>query len=295
MLVAVFGDTHGNLDVMYMLARQFEERTGFLLSWVIQVGDFGFWPTLSEVDRLTVRHANALGVDPIGDFHKYVEDGNRAPYKTLVIRGNHEDQLFLMGHERRLQEEHPEDYFNRYVEVAPNIFYLPDGHVVSLEGTRIAGLGGAFSHKTWRNWDYWDPGRQEETTTKYKETRPGIGQQTVRYKEKRRLTHMTRDRWERLMGEQFDVLLTHDAPAGIGIVGSANAPIPDEEKTEKIYGEFGVPYLRELIETVQPRLVFSGHWHQLRKRQYGNSKATVLGATGTSPVSHDTCMEVVEL
>lgn len=295
MLTAFFGDTHGNLNVMYAMAAAWEKRTGLTLDLIVQVGDFGFWLSEDTVDTMTRKHAeraneqarkSALGTirAVCGDYPEYVLGEQTVPTPTLVIRGNHEDQEYLMQLEKRLEQQHPEDYLTRTIEMVPNMFYLPDGHVVDWEGVKFGALGGNFSIRTWENWDYWDEARHKR----------------LRYGEKRRLNHFTRDRAEALRREEMDVLLFHDAPTGLDLVGSSSFVPPADEATEKIYNQLGCPFLTELVEDIKPKMVFCGHWHQFRKKgfninKHGNpeTQVYVLNQTGVPP-SHD-CMEVVEL
>lgn len=287
MLVAFFGDTHGNLDTMYAMASAWQERTGFTLDLIVQVGDFGFWLAEDTVDTMTRKHAErsneqrkAKGEEVraiCGDYPSYILGEQTVPIPTLVIRGNHEDQEYLMHLEKQLETIYPEDYLTRTIEMVPNMFYLPDGHVVDWNGVKFGGLGGNFSIKTWENWDYWDEARNKR----------------LRYGEKRRLNHFTRDRAEALRREEMDVLLLHDAPTHMGLQGAAGLKLPEDEMTEKIYQQFGCPYLTELIEDIQPRYAFCGHWHQFRRKKLGDTQVTVLNQTGIPP-AHD-CMEVIEL
>jgi len=287
MLVAVFGDTHGNINTMYSVAIEWEKRTGLDLDLVVQVGDFGFWLSDDTVDRMTRRHAERSNekrrahgkeaVEICGDYFQYILREQNAPIPTLVIRGNHEDQEYLMGLEKQLETEHPEDYLTRAIEVVPNIHYLPDGHVVNWNGVRFGGLGGCFSVRTWENWNYWDKARWKR----------------VHYGEKRRLTHFTRDRAEALRRQEVDVLLFHDAPTHMDLLGAIGLRLPEDEMTEKVYNQLGCPQLMELIKDIQPNHVFCGHWHQYREKMFGNTRCVILNQTGVPP-AHD-CMIVVDL
>ena len=310
MLAAFFGDTHGNINTMYAMTKSWEKRTGLEIDLVVQIGDFGFWLSEDSVDKMTAKHAKVLiekmaeRGDRIravcGDYPEYVLGELVAPKKTLVIRGNHEDQEYLMSREKQLQAEHPDDYLTRAIEMVPNMFYLPDGHVIEIDGVKFGALGGNFSSKTFVAWDYWDPHREKR----------------VRYGEKRRLNHFTRDRWELLARSEMDVLLLHDAPTGMDLVtGRVLAvsedqilspaqervfSLPEDEITKQIYGQAGCPALTELIEIVKPKYVYCGHWHQYRRKGFNINKhghaeteVTVLNQTGLPP-KHD-CMVVTEL
>jgi lariat debranching enzyme len=289
MLAAVFGDTHGNLNSMYATSMAWESRTGFKLDLVIQVGDFGFWLDDNTVDQMSAKHTRkrneeaagrGLALRPVcGDFPEYVLRRKVAPTRTLVIRGNHEDQEFLMQHEKQNQAQHPKDYLERAIQVVPNIFYLPDGHVVDIDGVKFGGLGGNFSEKTFKTWDYWHEHRKK----------------VVRGGEKRRLNHFTRDRWELLIRSEMDVLLLHDAPTELGLLGNPSTRLPKDEQTGiDGSGRTGCPYLKELIDAVQPRYAFCGHWHQYRSQTFGRTKCTVLDLTAEQDPSPD-CMTIVDL
>lgn len=294
MLVAFFGDTHGNINTMYEVAEAWEKRTGLDLDLIVQVGDFGFWLSEDTVDAMTAKHAERLIEKQMragdrmravcGDYPDYILGELKVTKKTLVIRGNHEDQEYLMQRERKHQIDHPEDYLTLPIEMVPNMFYLPDGHIWNVNGVKFGALGGNFSIKTFENWNYWDEAR-------HKKTRCG---------ERRRLNHFTRDRWELLMRSEADVLLFHDAPMGMRLVGATGLLFPDDEMTEKIYGQLGCPKLNELIETVKPKRVFCGHWHQFRREGFNLNKfgkpeteVIVLNQTGIPP--QEDCMMVVEL
>jgi len=287
MRVAFFGDTHGNLNAMYETASDWEKRTGLNLDLIVQVGDFGFWIHEDSVDLMTRKHAERSNErrqvageeirNICGDYPAYIQGERTVPTPTLVIRGNHEDQEYLMSLESQLEQQHPEDYLTRTIEMVPNMHYLPDGHIVDWNGVKFGALGGNFSIKTWENWDYWDQARHKK----------------LRHGEKRRLNHFTRDRAEALRRKKVDVLLFHDAPTNMGLQGAVGIKLPVDEMTEKIYQQFGCPYLKELIEDLRPQYTFCGHWHQYRKQKFGDTTCIVLNQTGIPP--QPDCMEVVEL
>lgn len=281
MLIAFFGDTHGHLDLMFSRARDWEERTGHTLDLLFQVGDFGIWPNLESVDPATAKHATKHGVSPIGDFRAYLLGEKVAPKPVYFVRGNHEDQLFLRRHEQIFQAIYPDTYLNLPIEICPGFFYVPDGHIIRLGNWRFAAWGGNFAYKTWNNnLGYWD-----EVLF-----RKNAGRAS------RRLNHMTRDVFERLRREKFEVLVTHDAPRGSGVVGAAGVELPEEEMT----GGGCAPIL-QLIEEVAPLYQFNGHWHEFHANYIPNhdkfgrpTKAFVLDKV--DPFRPDAqCMYVLEV
>jgi Icc-related predicted phosphoesterase len=265
-IVAFFGDTHGNIELMFEKAAEWEQRTKLDLDFLVQVGDFGVWPNPESVDEMSRKHAEKEGLSPIGDFRDYVLGNYVAPRPLYFIRGNHEDQRFLRHHQKIQMALYSLDYRSRTIQLCPNIYYVPDGHVVDIQGVRFAAWGGNFSSKTWNSKvGYWD------------------------LPDGRKLNHMTQDIYEHLLTEKFDVLLTHDAPIGSGVVGAMNIKLPKDEMS----GAGCEPVLK-LIDLNQPRYQFNGHWHQFRKNQFGRTTAYVLDKV--APHEPDAlCMEVLEL
>lgn len=273
MLIAIFGDVHGNINLMFERAREWEQRTGLTLEALIQIGDFGIWPNPNAVDEMTRKHAEKAGLPPAGDFRSYALGELQVPKPLYFIRGNHEDQVFLRAHQRIHMSLFPDDYLTRTIEICPGMFYIPDGHIVEIGGWKFAAWGGNFAKKTWEQGvEYWSPRL-----------------------EGRRLNHMNRDVFERLIRERFDVLLTHDAPLGSGVVGAMGVELPPDEMT----GNGCLP-IKELIEVCAPRYQFNGHWHEFHYNQFPNSnkfgiptKAFVLDKVDPK-CPDDHCMEVIE-
>jgi Icc-related predicted phosphoesterase len=91
----------------------------------------------------------------------------------------------------------------------------------------------------------------------------------------------------------MDVLLLHDAPQGMDLHGSTAVKLPPDEMTENQVGGCGCGLFNELIEAVEPKHVFCGHWHRYQKKTFGNVTCTMLNRTGDPPA--DDCMVVVEV
>ncbi len=250
MIAAMVGDTHGNLKEMWRMALGWQEQTGSELDFIFQVGDFGVFPDEERLDHPSRKYAERHGQSiesAVGDFPYLLTGEVTVPVPTYFIRGNHEDQKFLLDLEREAGSyrlRHP-------IEVVPNLFYVPDGCIFEVEGLRIAGWGGAWGAKTWEM-GYWSAERLNSP---------------------RRLNHLTRDVFERLIRQRFDVLVTHDGPTGIGLRGALHGEknLPSEELTTTSEEGGGVPYIRELIETSGCQYSFSGHWHEPHQVRVGGS------------------------
>lgn len=113
-----------------------------------------------------------------------------------------------------------------------NLHYVEDGRVIELGGTRIAFLGGGWAPKTFE----------------LRLQKPN---------------HISRDAVESLCGQEFDILICHEAPAGSRFGGS--------------YYAVGAPPLRDLIMEKQPRLVIHGHHHAYGERIMGKTRVVALG------------------
>lgn len=105
-----------------------ERVLGKRFDWVLHVGDFGVWPDLSRIDRAARKH------DGAGDFPDWLANRRAAPRRTVFIKGNHEDFLWL--------DAQPTP------EVLPGLFYLRNGQALSLgeseDSVRIGGVGGCY-------------------------------------------------------------------------------------------------------------------------------------------------------
>ncbi len=106
--LALLGDLHGDPHALVRLDRLLPPHVP-----VIQVGDFGWYP-----DRIPT----------------WTSVGTALSRPVYWIRGNHEHYPAMPW----LNAEQP-------VEVAPNILFVPDGHILELNGLRIGCLGGAAS------------------------------------------------------------------------------------------------------------------------------------------------------
>jgi len=174
MIICAAGDIHGAIDRLYEDVLAFEESLGARFAWVLHVGDFGIWPDPTRIDGATKRH------DGAGDFPVWWSEQRTVPRRTLFIKGNHEDFVWL--------DEQPE------AEVLPGLFYLRNGLRFDItEGKEIltvGGLGGCFG--------------------------PSDYQRISRDLQRHRKRHYTRDEIDALVsGGRVDVLLVHDAPTGV--------------------------------------------------------------------------------
>jgi hypothetical protein len=117
--------------------------------------------------------------------------------------------------------------------VRSNIRVLPRGGRTIVEGLVIGGLGGAFSvdyHHRTEGKDWWS---NEEPTEAEAE--------------------------KLLAGGPLDVLITHDAPAGVPLSGDfeLNTEMAERANRTRVL-------LRHVVDSLEVPQVFCGHWHQRR-------------------------------
>jgi hypothetical protein len=172
MILCAAGDIHGAIDQLYADVTAFERALALEFDWILHVGDFGVWPDPGRVDGATRRH------DGAGDFPLWVREQRPAPRKTLFIKANHEDFVWLDSQPTR--------------EVLPGL-QSPERPVLRAPRAgvlRVGGIGGCYGLS---NFDR--PSRQLQGYAK---------------------RHYTRDEIDALAGcSGIDIVLTHDAPAGV--------------------------------------------------------------------------------
>ena len=127
MRIAVVGDVHGHLALLYAILGRWQRETGHSIHLILQVGDLGAFGPDSVLDRATVRHAQG---DP--EELGFAEFARADPPATLLdprpplvfIPGNHED-FELLDHREA---------------AAPNTAVYPitdDGLILGLKSGRI--------------------------------------------------------------------------------------------------------------------------------------------------------------
>ena len=173
-ILCAAGDIHGAMDKMYEDVLAFEGALGVRFEWVLHVGDFGVWPDANRIDKATKKH------DGAGNFPSWFAERRAAPRRTVFIKGNHEDFVWLDA--------------QRDAQVLPGLFYLRNGRTVDLGGSpdiiRVAGVGGCHGPSDFE--------RESKRLQGYAKR------------------HYTRDEIETLSNAvAVDILLVHDAPAGV--------------------------------------------------------------------------------
>lgn len=155
---------------------------------------------------------------------------------TLVVSGGNHDNWDT------LEKLHVDD--DGLATVRSNIRVLPRGGRTLIEGLAVGGLGGAFSvdfeHRT-EGKDWW---LNEEPT---------------------------REEAEALIADgPLDILVTHDAPAGVPLKGDFQLSTDLIEKANNTRD-----LLREVVDALAVPHLFCGHWHQRCIHELSHSNGSV--------------------
>ncbi len=132
MIIALFGDVHGNLPAMYDLCQRWQTETGETIDLVLQTGDMGLWRNIEKMDRATRKHFKQDKKE-LGSA-LYLSGELVAPIETWFIHGNHENFSLLQGSE------------GRAVDPAGRMIFLGPGSIKvfndNIESLSVAALGG---------------------------------------------------------------------------------------------------------------------------------------------------------
>lgn len=230
MKIGLIGDIHGRVLHTLAVITTWQMHHQETLDMIIQVGDFGAYP---EPDESLRNNKFYLQDSSQFDFSRFIQAQgvllqNLRYMKDMLsnpihfIRGNHEDFDWL-------EKVSSNNKDNEISIDALDIFrYVKDGTVLKIGATKIGFLGGIeTSHQ----------GNESIDLEKYKKLLA-------------------------LPAGEIDILITHDAPYGIGL---------------NYHGEVqGSKKITALIEKIQPKYLIAGHYHHVNgPRMYGDT--TYLG------------------
>src|SRR4051812_28584276 len=143
----IFGDLHGRVLPAFRLAMAWGREQGVRIDGLLQVGDLGYFPDHTRLDKATIRHAAAdpmeLGVRLVTDHSRQADEvfhGAEVPAEALwFTAGNHEDFEALA---ERGRESDPRDA-SFPVDAYRRVHCIRDGQVETLPGSlRVGALWG---------------------------------------------------------------------------------------------------------------------------------------------------------
>ena len=98
MYIAIVGDLHGHLRLMFAIVGRWQRESGHRVSLILQVGDLGTFTSDAKLDQATRRHAERdpeeLGFGEFAGEHPPVTLLDPRP-PLVFIPGNHEDFDYL--------------------------------------------------------------------------------------------------------------------------------------------------------------------------------------------------------
>lgn len=192
----------------------------------------------------------------VGDFGLYnIERWNayRKGYKkflkpTYVVHGNHEAPKMLK---------------RAYQEKIENFHMLRKGEIVALthkdEVIRVMGVGGAYSV---------DNPPEDEM----------IPFNSMDYTS-------ARIHWENVGKPEIDILMTHECPYGVGLMGDPRIARMFNLPPNQIMGD---EKLRDLWMAIRPKLQINGHHHRFHSYQEDGLQHITLGLGYDRPLYIDT-------
>lgn len=93
MIVAVFGDVHGNLPGMYDCCMEWQQQEAKQIDLVLQTGDMGLWRSFEEMDKATKKYYTKDKSELAAAA--YISGELTAPIETWFVHGNHENFSLL--------------------------------------------------------------------------------------------------------------------------------------------------------------------------------------------------------
>jgi predicted phosphodiesterase len=254
MRVMIVGDTHGDVGWMQSCTK-IAGRVG--CRWIIQVGDFGWWPrSITNSGRSQskwIREAVWTSC-----HHASIEG-------WIFLDGNHDDHDMLAAMVGDLGIED-----SGLVNLGPCLFYAPRSAVFALGSTRFGALGGAVSIDAWlESIGIELPGKPYESGVDWFPEREAPTEAQLRALQA-----------EVLVSGPIDVLLSHDSPGlvqGLTDKGGWKGMITPEIQARV---DASRKVLSEAVVDLQPRLVVHGHWHRRYSAQLAYPEGDVCSIEG---------------
>lgn len=214
-MIGILGDVHGRFSRVADCAEQVKVQGGVAL---IQLGDFGIHrDMIAKMSRM------------------------QFAVPTYVIPGNHEDYRIIEKYST-----------TELTEIVPNLFFVPRGYVMELDGRKIAFLGGAASvDKQWQI--------DREAAGGYRTWFP---EEVITEDEVARLDHVSRG--------EIDILVTHTPPQC-----TIDAHFPAEYLVmyfglSPTWRDPSAQYVHDVWERLGKPMLYCGHMHRSLSDQGGH-------------------------
>ncbi len=205
-MILLLGDIHGNTTRLRSAIQKAVECDATAL---VQVGDFGLFQ----------------GKRNEGEFYEMCKNSSIPVY---FIEGNHDDCSRWVRYETVTRVWHD-----------ANLFYIPRGTVMEIDGRTIAFMGGAASiDKDMRLREGWHWDKEENIS----------GHEVLRL-------------FENAEGKQIDVLITHDVPTSV-----CKTHFDDSGKlyfgVGKDWHDVNMDVIQRIWDRLGNPMIYSGHMHR---------------------------------
>ena len=124
----------------------------------------------------------------------------------------------------------------------PNLNYMKNGMVYDIDGVRFGAIGGNYSPTRFK------------LDKKHKKLQ-GVRRKHFNYQDIENLKQI----------KNIDVIIAHECPLDVGLISKFDKK------------ECGSKEIRELIEEIQPKYYFHGHYHRFNETKINKSKVIGLG------------------
>lgn len=202
MKTVIIGDVHGYFDKLNALLRKLDYP-----EYILCCGDFGYWP---------------LG-------NRFLHSIYTGKSKIYFCDGNHENHNQL----RRLENIHG---WEKPIEVSDNIFFMPRGSILNINGKKMLFMGGAESIDKHLRREGWDWFKEESITTA---------------------------QVNRLREEKINIVISHAAPRFV---------LNSMENKELQKTRNKTPILLEYVYNLyKPKYWYYGHYHTSYREKIGDT------------------------
>ncbi|WP_291726309.1 metallophosphoesterase family protein [Bernardetia sp.] len=219
MKIALFADLHGRILLAFKLIERLQRERNIKIDLILQCGDLGAFPNITNLDKATLRHAKREPSE-LGFYHHFTKKSKKVEQilekveaTMYAVRGNHEDHQFL----NELEQQSNESSFP--IDVYGKIRICKTGHLQDFEknGVKLnwVGIGRTGSRKKERQ-------HQEQYIQPYE-------------------IENLKKLYTKKTNTNIDLLITHDSALHF---------------TTK---DFGMQQIREFLSNYKPHYHFFGH------------------------------------
>ena len=252
--ILILGDLHAKWHDLNSVMKNVDFNLKIPFDFVIQVGDFGFFPSkMMEMDKffeIKNKRPTSVGCEVITKplkFHK----------KVYAIDGNHENHEFI-------KKSNHEEWKEKY-----NIYYQPRGSWMDIDGYKIGFIGGALHAD-----------RKQEGSTSKETTNYILNKQV----------EMAIKEWNNIGG--VDAVISHSCPTSmkIGMEGhpalymAVQQYIVEAGFGQADYYDCGEHALTKLYKGLnkKPSFNFFGHFHKYKNIKIDNTEFICVGCTDST-------------